>query len=294
LIEVSGPDGPSIGLSVTVVVPTRDSERTLRPCLRSLRAQSVPCTIVVVDNHSRDDTIAIARDFADQLIHEGPERSRQRNTGAAAAVSDVVGFVDSDMYVSLDVVNQVRQAIEGGAGAVIVPERTVGRGYWAKVRAFERSFYVGHDGVEAARFFRRDVFESLGGFDEELGAGEDWDLDLRARALTKVVRIAAWIDHNEDDISYRDRCRRKGAYALGLQGFTGKHGLQALATALDRPYIRRPWRLLAPHPLLGVGVVVLKAGESFAVCQALLAERSRLRQRWLEACHRRRLARWNR
>ena len=84
------------------------------------------------------------------------------------------------------------EAITAGAGAVIVPERTVGQGYWAKVRAFERSFYVGQDGVEAARFFRRDVFESLGGFDEVLflPGCEDWDLNLRAHAVTEVVRVS--------------------------------------------------------------------------------------------------------
>jgi hypothetical protein len=38
-----------------------------------------------------------------------------------------------------------------------------------------------------------------------------------------------------------------------------KHGMQELRKVLAPPYLLRPWRLVVPHPLLGVGVVVLTA-----------------------------------
>jgi SAM-dependent methyltransferase len=252
-----------------VVVPTRNSARTLEACLRSLRAQTMPCAIVVVDNGSTDATLEIARRLADRVHAAGPERSAQRNIGASLVLSEVVGFVDSDMLVGPDVVARATRALEEGAGAVIVPERSFGVGFWAEVRAFERSFYVGSDSVEAARFFRRDVFEALGGFDETLPPGpEDWDLTRRTRASWPVARIDGWIDHDEGHPTLPGLLRKKAYYAPGLKAYARKHGAAA-ATSLDRPYLRRPWLIATKGPRIGAGLIVLKSGEAVAVLSRL-------------------------
>lgn len=253
-------EGEAPGRAVVVVL-TRNNSRTIEACLRSLRAQDHPCRVVVVDNHLSDDTVEIARLLADAVVTAGPERSAQRNLGARLEpLGDVVGFVDSDMRCSPGVVGEAVAAIDAGAVAVIVPERTVGEGYWARVRAFERSFYVGSDGVKAARFYRRDCFEAIGGFDETLDPGpEDWDLSLRTRPLGPLTRVDALIDHDEGRVRCLDACRKKARYAEGLRRFVAKHGR---AGALDRPYLRHP-RVLASR--LGAGVVALKAGEACAL-----------------------------
>lgn len=277
--ERSLPECPS----VLLVVPTHNSARTLERCLLALRSQRYLCRIVVVDNFSSDQTPEVANRLADECITAGPERSHQRNLGARSWSADVVGFVDSDMILEPLVVREAVERIADGAGAVIVPERTVGEGFWASVRAFERAFYVGDDGVEAARFFHRAVLEATGGFDERLNAGEDWDLTIRARQHARVARIAATLDHDEGHVRYRDDCRKKAAYALGIRAFAAKHGLQTLQRVASRRYLREPWRLVFPHPLLGAGVISLKAGEVLAVTWALLgslvSSRSQLARR---------------
>lgn len=256
-------------VTIGIVVPTRNSARTLEACLRSIRAQTRSCRTVVVDNHSADATQRIAQEWADEIIVQGPERSAQRNAGAAALGTDVVGFVDSDMTLEASVVEEVAGVIAvSGHGALIIPERSVGEGFWSAVRAYERAFYVGQDSVEAPRFFLCSVFEEVGGFDVSLDAGEDWDLGQRVRAVTGVGRIAAYIDHDEGRLTYRRACVKKAGYAVGLRSYTNRHGAAGLLHALDRPYLRRPWRL-TPHPLLGAGVVALKAGETAAVMYRL-------------------------
>lgn len=250
---------------IAVVVPTRNSARTLETCLESLRAQSIPCTIVVVDNGSTDGTTEIARKLADVLAFTGPERSAQRNAGARLAPAPYVGFIDSDMVVGADVVAEALRALESGSGGVIVPERSFGTGFWAAVRAFERSFYVGSDGVEAARFFRRETFDAVGGFDETLPPGpEDWDLTVRVRSVSPVTRIDSWIDHDEGAPTLIGLWRKKSYYAPGLKIYTKRYGLGAGAH-LDRPYVRQPWLLWSEGPKLGAGLVALKVGEGLAV-----------------------------
>jgi glycosyltransferase involved in cell wall biosynthesis len=261
--------------SVGVVVPTRNSARTLGPCLDSMRAQTVACHVVVVDNHSEDDTQAIARAGADELIVKGPERSAQRNAGAAALSERIIGFIDSDMTLEPDVIREVQELIAGGAGAVIVPETSFGVGFWANVRAFERSFYDGDDTIEAARFFDRAVLDLIGGFDDELDPGpEDWDLTIRVREVARVERTVARIWHDEGELHYLQACGKKAHYAAGLQQFGEKHGWRSIVKALDRPYFRRPWRLLWPHPMRGLGVLALKGGEMTAVLWRIRGSRS--------------------
>lgn len=264
---------------VAVVVPTKNSGRTLEACLRSLRNQSIVCVIVVVDNYSADDTIGVASKYADIIAIAGPERSRQRNVGAALTKAPILGFIDSDMVVDANVAEQAMSALYSGSGGVVVPERSFGVGFWADVRSFERSFYHGSDTVEAARFFRRDVFESVGGFDESMEpGGEDWDLTIRVRRVASVGRILSEIAHDEGRPTFWRACKKKGYYAAGLRSFARKHGTMSLSV-LDRPYLRRPRLIFAQGARLGFGLVALKLGEASAVVAATVAHSSLLRRR---------------
>ncbi len=271
------PIAPSDGRpSVTVVVPTKNAARTVAACLSSIRAQTYPCRSVVVDNASSDATVEIATELADVVLHAGPERSAQRNHGARSHPADIVGFIDADMVLEPTVVAEAVDAIGAGAGSVIVPERTVGTGFWVEVRAFERSFYDGSDAVEAARFFRWDVFDQAGGFDEDLTGPEDWDLSIAARQLGPVARTTAVILHDEGTIGYLDACRKKAYYAEGVRRYVAKRGMEALRHATQRPWLRQPHRLLNRR---GVGLIALKAGEAVAVGSALISSRARARSR---------------
>jgi len=199
---------------VTVVVPTRNSGATLRACLESIRSQSFPCTLVVVDNGSTDATPLIANQLADLFLLVGPERSAQRNAGAAATASRIIGFVDSDMALSPTVIAEAVAAINAGAASVVVPEETVGEGFWADVSAYERSFYEGSETIEAPRFFPRNVFEDVGGFDEAMtGAktgtwgcerlGQDSEFESTPRLFITKVMSAISISAGRRRIMHR-------------------------------------------------------------------------------------------
>jgi glycosyltransferase involved in cell wall biosynthesis len=252
-----------------VIVPTHESAPTLEACLRSIRRQTVPSSLIVVDNESRDSTRDIASRWADQTLLIGPERSAQRNAGARATDAEVIGFIDSDMVLEPTVVEEAVSLVASGCVGVIVPEYTIGQGYWARVRAYERTFYQGSDSIEAARFFSRLALFQSGGFDESMTGAEDWDLTIRIRRLGRVSRTTARIAHDEGRVRYWAACRKKGYYASGVRRFQHKYGRGGLKIALDRPYLKRPWRL-ARDPLLGAGLIALKAGETAAMTAGML------------------------
>jgi glycosyltransferase involved in cell wall biosynthesis len=90
-----------------VVVPFYNCENLLGRCLASLERQSVPATVVLID----DASAAPARDLARRWCEAGSERvylSRERNDGPAAARHDGLSWVlerapnETDVVVLLD------------------------------------------------------------------------------------------------------------------------------------------------------------------------------------------------
>ncbi|KAA2314349.1 glycosyltransferase [Pseudooceanicola sediminis] len=85
----------------TIVVPAYNVAATLQETLRSLLAQTYgDFEVVVVDDGSVDDTVAIARGLGDARIRIVSQDNRglagARNTGIAAARGDYIGFCDAD------------------------------------------------------------------------------------------------------------------------------------------------------------------------------------------------------
>ena len=251
---------------VSVVVPTRNSARTLGRLLRSLQAQSYPAIeIVVVDNDSSDDTLSIASEYADILVTRGPERSAQRNQGVALSSGEYVLILDSDMVVApATVAACVAAAQETHAAAVVVPERTMGSGFLARCRALERRCYEGDPTIEAARFFTRHAFTSFGGYDNTLTGPEDWDLPARMKRSSEVVSRAkdALIAHDEEGVRLGAHLRKKYYYGKSFGPYVRRHpDLARTQLTPLRPAILRNWRRLAAEPVLGVGVIALKMAD---------------------------------
>lgn len=259
---------------VSVVVPTRNSAGSLHACLDSIARQSYPCIeILVVDNHSSDTTLEVAHTFTPSVITRGPERCAQRNAGANDAQGSYLLFIDSDMVLAPLVVAQCVEDVtmDAGVTGVIIPERSVGDGFWAQCKALERSCYVGDDTIEAARFFDRAAFEAVGGYDEALTAAEDWDLSQRVAREGRLGRVGAYITHLEGHLTLRKTMRSKFYYGKTLGRYIRKQpGNAARQFQFVRPAFVRHRRRLLAHPLLASGMMVLKGCE-FAAGGAGLA-----------------------
>jgi glycosyltransferase involved in cell wall biosynthesis len=265
---------------VSVIVPTRNSVATLEAALRSVRAQTHPSIeLIVVDNSSTDGTVDLARRYADAVHTHGPERSAQRNFGAEQSTGTTLLMLDSDMILEPTVVARcVEVQRTTAAAAVVVPERTVGEGFWTAVRALERSCYVGDEDIEAARFFTRDAYLRFSGYDETLSAGEDWDLPARMRSAGEgVVRAdGVWVLHDEGRVRLLVHLRKKFYYGQTIGGYARKHkSLARRQFRLIRPAFRRHWKRLARHPVLAVSMILLKWAELVAGGAGLVAARRR-------------------
>ena len=96
------PPRPATMPMVSVVICAYNAERTMRPCLESLRRLDYPnFEVVIVDDGSRDSTADISMDFPEFRLIRQPNKglSVARNVGMHAARGEFIAYTDSDCVV---------------------------------------------------------------------------------------------------------------------------------------------------------------------------------------------------
>lgn len=259
------------GTIVSVIVPTKNSSPTLDDCLKSIEEQTYKkIELIVVDNFSKDDTPKIAQSYTNKFFSKGPERSPQRNHGVDKATGKYVVIIDSDMNLSPNVIQDCISIMDNSLdySGIVIPEESFGRGFWAQCKKLERSFYIGVPYMEAARFFRRKDYLKLGGYDESMISGEDWDLSQRMEKLGLLGHIDSLIYHNEGHISLWKTVKKKYYYASKFASY--KESQQQLAknnVAQQTNIIGRYWLFLSQplklfrNPIIGLGMLFMKTCE---------------------------------
>jgi glycosyltransferase involved in cell wall biosynthesis len=254
---------------ISVIVTTHNNEDTLIACLRSISEQSYErIEIIVVDNSSTDMTKKIARTYTRDVYNKGPERSAQRNYGVGRAHGSYVMIIDSDMELTPDVVLAcVKQiAADHEQKALIIPEESFGQGFWAQCKRLERSFYVGVEWIEAARFFERKAYIALGGYNEQLISGEDWDLSQRFSDNMLIGRVNTYIRHNEGRLHLSRSLKKKYYYAQRFARYLAANkqrqsvGSQTGILTRYGLFFSRPLYLFK-QPHIGIGMLVMKTCE---------------------------------
>jgi glycosyltransferase involved in cell wall biosynthesis len=98
--------------SISVVIPVLDDASHLAVCLRALAAQTRPADeLIVVDNGSADDSVAVARNFGARVLHEPVRGIAPANaTGFDAASGDIVARLDADSIPAPDWLARIEAA----------------------------------------------------------------------------------------------------------------------------------------------------------------------------------------
>ena len=270
---------------LTVVIPTRNEERNVGPCIDALAGAGDWLDIIVVDNASTDRTCELARGRGVRVIGQGPERSAQRNRGWREATTPFVCFLDADMRMLPETLGEIRRRITApdAPDALYIREVRVGRGWWVKVRNFERSFYDATC-IDALRVFRRSLLERTGGYDETITGEEDWDLDrLCLAAGARVALTDGALLHDEGAFSWRRHLRKKAYYSGTISRYREKwHNDATVRRQLGIRYRffgvfteNGKWRRAAAHPLMMASILLERAvvGATYLLHPATAARR---------------------
>ena len=190
---------------ISIIFPTLNEESCIGDSIRALKSKLtvIPYEIIISDGRSTDRTVEIAKSLADKVIeYTGTTRQNiamGRNAGAKAAGGEYLVFMDADSRINdpdMFFTEAIRQfdndprLVALTARLKVYPEleTKADRIIWS-ILAFNLRVMnnVLHKGESTGEFqmIRRNIFESLHGFREDLVTREDADMFLR---LSKVGR----------------------------------------------------------------------------------------------------------
>jgi GT2 family glycosyltransferase len=175
---------------ISVVVPVRNGMPWLENQLQALSTQEVPAQweVMVSDNGSEDGTRSCVERWSerDSRIHLVDASARRgaaaaRNIGVQSARGGLLVFCDADDVVRPDWIASIGAALANADLVAGVFDFGALDGIRSSlpVPAATRQLGFLPFGLSANLAVRTEVFTSLQGFDEELGAGEDVDLCWR-------------------------------------------------------------------------------------------------------------------
>lgn len=184
---------PATGAVVlSFVIPARNESRMLPATLRSISqhvGQSFAHEVIVVDHGSTDGTGEIARNHGAAVVRvDSGTIGHARNCGVSRARGTVLVFLDADVTLTsgwaeaipstLSMLESEPNTIAGSRCAPPDDSGWIGRAWFSRrdVDYEARHLGTGH------LIIGRRLFATLGGFDETLETGEDYEFSTRAKA----------------------------------------------------------------------------------------------------------------
>jgi len=257
---------------VSIIIPTKNSGLFLEQTLKSIKKQSYnDIETIIVDGKSTDNTLSLAKKYHVNVYSYIPQVPKgtfdaphKRNYGVKKAKGKYVYYVDADMELTKDVVQEAVAKGEAGYDAITVSEDSFGEGIWAQAKNLERRCYWGDATIEAPRFFRKSVWEKVGGLDESLGGGgDDWDLFQKVvKAGYKAGRIKALVLHNEGKLNLYKLARKRFMYGRDTARYLLKRPLEGSKSyfPIRKGFIKN-WKMFVKRPKDTIAFITMRTIE---------------------------------
>ena len=189
---------------LSIIVPVRNAAQTLAQCLEAICSQSTrDDEVILVDDHSDDDTAEVAARFPVKVIRMPSHRgvAAARNRGAADASKPVLFFLDADVVLAQGALSRARDDISDPAFDAIVGSYDDAPPSGSTVSTFKNlahHFFHQRSAGEISSFWgacglvRRQAFMAAGGFDEKRFIApsiEDVELGYRLSDAGARIRV---------------------------------------------------------------------------------------------------------
>jgi succinoglycan biosynthesis protein ExoA len=282
--------------AVTAVVPCRNERDGIEGCVRSLLEQQEPpggFEIIVVDGMSDDGTRDVlerlARDRPCLRVVDNPARitPAAMNAGIRAARGEFISIMGAHNRYAPDYLWQSVQVLrttgaDNVGGAMICEgnariQKAIAAAHHSPFSVggarWHNADYEGEAGTVFGGVYRREVFDRIGMFDEDLVRNQDDELNLRlvrsGGRIWQCPRIRSWYEPRK---SFRSLFRQYLQYGYWRVRVIQKHRLPAslrqvvpagFVAGLIALGLAAPWSALAARCLAGVlaayGVATLAA-----------------------------------
>jgi glycosyltransferase involved in cell wall biosynthesis len=191
---------------ISFIIPTKNEEKIIEKTLECISLYRGEKEIIVSDGQSTDNTISISKKYAKVVEHKGKTRqkiSEGRNSGANIALGEYLVFMDADVNIP-DINSFFEKAKE------IFNSNKNLLGITVSVRVFKEqetfgdkmvfSFFNFYNmalnnylkiGAAVGEFqmVRKDIFQKVGGYREDLVAGEDYEFFNKISKMGKTYFV---------------------------------------------------------------------------------------------------------
>ncbi len=237
---------------ISIIIPTLREEHFLERTLMNLKSLQIPHEVIITDGGSTDETLAIAKKYADKIVEwDLPRRQtfgEAKNAGAARAQGDFFVLIDADVLIPEPQKFFEEMLAAFGKNPKLVA-MTVPLRPWPENHSLVDAFFsaplnwfyvisnnIFHSGNSSGEFqmVRADAFRKMGGFHEHLAAGEDNELFRQLAAHGRTL-------------SYWKLCVRHSLRRPHKLGWLRTYGIwikNGLSVALRRKAAYKEWSVV--------------------------------------------------
>jgi glycosyltransferase involved in cell wall biosynthesis len=228
---------------ISVVVPVRNSASKIARCLHAISNQSIkPYEIIIVDGHSSDSTIEVAKRFPVTVIFEDYGTvGGARQVGTDYAHGDYIAFTDADCIPQKEwlynLITEFDSNIVGVGGGTC----NIGSGLWEESIALALDTFLGSGNSVQNRLLKKKKFVksisgcncmyrkkdiiAIGGYNTSLSINEDTELNLRLRKIGNLLYTPNAIVFHQQERTLGEFLNRifLFGYSRGLNGLWDNH-----------------------------------------------------------------------
>ena len=246
---------------VSVVIPTLNSEKTIEKCLISVKNQTYPSIeIIVVDGGSNDKTSEIASKYCDKFFDAKiKSRTYQTNFGAEKSRGKYIYRLDSDIVLSNTMVDEcVRKCENENYDAIATywgPDPSIS--FWSKIRKFEKDCYKYDPNRNVSRFYKKSIFNAVGGYNENLVYGEDYDIQNRIKNHNYTTSFSESEGiHLGEPTSLKEIILEQYYYGKTINEFLKQNKSQGIAQVSPlRMAFFKNWKKFVKNPVMSISFI---------------------------------------
>lgn len=182
---------------ISIIIPAYNGEKYIQECITSIQNQNMNTEIIIVDDISTDNTADIARSMGCKVIvndmHKGQVAGK--NTGIKKSKGNYWLTIDQDDMLTTGALKRFYEEFQKNANAKIIMAKLKDFPETPEEAKFckKESFY----GIlTGAVMFKKDIFNKIGYFREDLITGDVIDLTNRLKKFNIEINKIDFISCN--------------------------------------------------------------------------------------------------
>jgi len=199
-------------LRLSIIIPTLNEAQGIKTLLEHLKTTAShpeQLEIIVVDGGSTDETLAFAKAKNVTTISSPKGRAKQMNAGASIAQADTLYFLHADSFPPENYDVHIYQEIQNNHLAGCFRMRFDSNHWWLRLASWLTQFsWRACRGGDQSQFITQELFNEIGGFNEDFIIYEDNDLINKLYARDEFVVI------NKKLTTSARRYRKNGTWKL--------------------------------------------------------------------------------